>query len=75
MAKPQCSLLFTNRESDDEDESEEEEEDDEEEEDEEEEEEEDNELDATAKQFITLGDFQAQQKEDLTFKVRICVFF
>ncbi|XP_056423520.1 nephrocystin-1 isoform X2 [Hyla sarda] len=59
--------------SGDEDESEEEEDDEEEEEEDEEEEEEDveegdNELDVTAKHFITLGDFLAQQKEDLTFQ-------
>ncbi|XP_073528632.1 nephrocystin-1 isoform X2 [Phyllobates terribilis] len=52
-------------ESEDEEDEEEEDDDDEEEEDEEEEE---DKLDATAKHFITLGDFQAQQKEDLTFQ-------
>ncbi|XP_073413598.1 nephrocystin-1 isoform X3 [Dendrobates tinctorius] len=39
-----------------------------EEEEEGDEEEEEDKLDATAKHFITLGDFQAQQKEDLTFQ-------
>ncbi|XP_063774195.1 nephrocystin-1 [Pseudophryne corroboree] len=53
------------------DESEEEDEEDEEddqEDDNEDEEEEEDELDQDAKDFITLGDFQAQQKDDLTFK-------
>ncbi|XP_053567919.1 nephrocystin-1 [Bombina bombina] len=45
------------------------EEDDNAEDDEDEEEEEDeNELDSTIREFITIGDFHAQQKEDLTFK-------
>ncbi|KAM4041755.1 nephrocystin-1 isoform 1-T5 [Anomaloglossus baeobatrachus] len=52
-------------EDEEEDEEEEEEEDDEEEEDEEEE---DDKLVVTAKHCITLGEFHAQQKEDLTFQ-------
>ncbi|XP_069811146.1 nephrocystin-1 isoform X2 [Dendropsophus ebraccatus] len=51
-----------------EEEDDEEEEEEEGEEEEEEEEEEVDDLDVTAKHFITLGDFQAQQKEDLTFQ-------
>ncbi|CAH2253094.1 nephrocystin-1 isoform X1 [Pelobates cultripes] len=53
---------------DDEEESEEEQEEEEEDEESEEEEEDDTEFDATIREFITLGDFQAQQKDDLTFQ-------
>ncbi|NP_001085200.1 nephronophthisis 1 (juvenile) L homeolog [Xenopus laevis] len=62
---------MSNEEEESEEEEEEEEEDNEEEEDEEEddeEEEEEDEVDSTIKEYITLGDFQAQQKDDLTFK-------
>ncbi|KAG8444089.1 hypothetical protein GDO86_009321 [Hymenochirus boettgeri] len=57
-------------ESDEEEEEEENEEDDSQEEDneDEEEDEEEDELNSTSKDFITLGDFTAQQKDDLTFK-------
>ncbi|XP_044148222.1 nephrocystin-1 [Bufo gargarizans] len=54
--------------ADEEESEEEEDEEDDDDEEEEEEEEEEDELDVTAKHFITLGDFQAQQKEDLTFQ-------
>ncbi|XP_063299730.1 nephrocystin-1 [Pelobates fuscus] len=52
----------------DEEESEEEQEEEEEGEESDQEEEDDTEFDATIREFITLGDFQAQQKDDLTFQ-------
>ncbi|KAM4694873.1 nephrocystin-1 isoform 2-T3 [Discoglossus pictus] len=60
-------------EDDEEEESEEEDEDDdddegEDEEDDEDDEDDETELDSTIRDFITLGDFNAQQKDDLTFK-------
>ncbi|XP_040207044.1 nephrocystin-1 [Rana temporaria] len=55
-------------EGEEEDEGEDQDNDNEEDEEEEEEDEEEEGLDLTAKEFITQGDFQAQQKDDLTFK-------